>query len=997
MFHLLAAVALQGTPVDFDREVLPILSDHCYACHGPDAAAREGDLRLDSREGVLRVAEPGAPDASELFARVSHAAEGKRMPPRDAKNPLTAEEIDSLRRWIEGGITWEAHWSFQAPEPRSSPQEDDPWCRDPIDGFVLERLRENGLEPSPPAQPGVWLRRVTLDLTGLPPTLEALDRFEADLDQARDRTARDAVYASVVDALLASTGHAEHRTRQWLDVARYADTNGYQNDFRRDQWPWRDWVLRAYRDNMPYDQFVVEQVAGDLIPDATVDAVLATGFQRNHRTVTELGSIDEEWRVENVADRAETTATAFLGLTLACARCHDHKYDPLSQQDYYGFYGFFNSIDEQGVYGEARGNVAPTLKLPTQAQGARIAELESAIADLEAAKVSAAEGAAERHDAWLAAHREDSHRDLPTPRLTYAGEGEHGLIELPGTVAGSVDLGRGVDFEGDRPFTVSLWLKAQGHGAVYSCMDDDDRYRGTDLVLLGDMRPAVHLIHAWNSRAIKVVGVEPLETGRWHHLAVAYDGTSSAAGVTLHVNGQAVEVVVEVDTLEGTIASTEPLRLGTRRFAGELEGALLDVRVDSRALRGDEVRALAAQRATGEEGLPHYLACFDGESRRIRSELSKARRERIALEGQIATAMVLRELEVPRETRVLERGLYDRRIGDPLTPNVPEVLGALPEAQEANRLALARWLVADSNPLTARVAANRVWQGFFGVGLVDTQDDFGTRGGRPSHPALLDRLALDLVEDGWDLRKLERRIALSSTYMQSSAVRPEVQERDPSNRLLARGPRRRLDAETVRDQALAVSGLLAERWGGPSVKPYQPEGLWKELAGGAGQGAYVPSQGEDLFRRSLYTYRKRTVPHPTLTTFDAPGFELCTVRRSRTNTPLQALAVLNDTTYVEAAWHLAAVMMEADEDPEARLRHGVRRLLGRWPGEGELGVLRAALDRHRAAFEGDPQAARALLGVGTTAPPPELRTPEWAAYTLVASTLLNLDEALSPR
>ncbi|MEZ6017084.1 MAG: DUF1553 domain-containing protein [Planctomycetota bacterium] len=1032
MYALALAQAPAGDPIDFDRDVLPILSDHCVQCHGPDAAARKADLRLDVRDDVLFVAEPGAAADSALYQRISHADPARRMPPADFPRQLTPAKIEALRRWIDEGVAWESHWAFTAPTRAAAPvREDDTWSRDALDVLVLGRLAEEGLAPSPPADRATWLRRVTFDLTGLPPDVAALDAYLADDSAEAD--------ARVVDRLLASPRRAEHRTREWLDLARYADTNGFQNDFGRDQWPWRDWVLRAFASNLPYDEFIVQQVAGDLLPGAARDALIATGFNRNHRSVTEGGSIDEEWRVEKVADRAETTATAFLGLTLGCARCHDHKFDPLTQRDYYAFYAFFDQVDEQGFYNEARGNVPPLIEVPTPAQEARLAALDASIAAREDELVALAATAPQRFGDWCgeSQHPQRLAGEWGRLLLEYAGERREGAprIELDGDAAHHVNLGQGVSFEQDVPFTVSMWLRPDSNGAVYSRMDDTDRYRGTDLILLGDMRPAVHLIHEWTANAIKVVGVDPLDKGRWQHVAVTYDGSRKASGVKLYVDCVERAVKVEVDTLDGTLATEEPLRIGLRRYAGALAGALHDFRVDALALDVDELLNLARRRPRAEAAalcLTRYFAGsenpepaelerlaagalpfftpFDQATLDARSALADLRRERerLAREG-IATVMVMRDRAEPRETRLLDRGQYDRPKGEPLQPDVPAALGGLTADAPRNRLGLARWLVDPANPLVARVAANRVWASFFGAGLVTTPEDFGVRGARPTHRAVLDHLAVSLVDSGWDLQALERRIALSATYRQSSHAAPALRERDPENHLLARGPRHRLDAETVRDQALFAAGLLVERIGGPSVKPYQPAGLWEELAGGAGQGPYVQSAGDDLYRRSLYTYRKRTVPHPTLTTFDAPGFELCVARRARTNTPLQALALWNDPTYAEAARHLAARMWAAPRSAGAgegvdaddtRLAFGARVVLSRELRAEELRVLRASLDAYRASFGADPAAAAAHLGIGASAgqAAPDGATPtEWAAYSAVAATLLNLDEALTER
>lgn len=994
MLSFAAALVLVagGDPPDFAGEVLPILSDHCFHCHGPDAGTRKAGLRLDTRDSALDVIAPGDLEGSELIERLSDPDPDWVMPPPSYGKPLEQAEIEALRAWVEHGATWEEHWAYRAigDSADAAPSS--------IDAIVARGLAAEGIAPLAEADGATWLRRVTLDLTGLPPTVEELDRFEAALDVAGDEVGREAARTAVVDDLLQRPSRAEHRTREWLDVARYADTNGYQNDFRRDQWPWRDWVLRAFQDNMPYDRFVLEQVAGDLVTPRRDDAVLATGFQRNHRMVTEAGSIDEEWRVENVADRAETTATAFLGLTLACARCHDHKYDALTQRDYYRFYAFFDSIDEKGVYQETRGNVPPLLRVPSPEQEARLAELDVEIAALEQDVEASRTRVEARHAAWLADVPEPA--GLPLAALEFRG-GEDG-VSLDGTKETAPDLGTAVGFERDRPFTVSLWVRPESHGAIYARMAEDSTYQGTDLVLLGDMRPAVHLISSWTQDALKVVGERPLAKGVWQHVAVRYDGSGEAKGVTLFVDGRAATLRTEVDRLAGSIQTAAPLRVGTRHYAGELTGQVLDLRVDHAALSGEQVLALASVRAARADGAAFFAACFDGEFRELTGALVRTRETRDRLrDEEIPTAMVLAERDEPRVTRLLDRGQYDRPTGDPLTPGIPETFGALPARADGgarhDRLDLARWLVDPANPLTARVAVNRVWAGFFGVGLSATQEDFGVRGDRPRHLELLDRLAEDFIASGWDLRALERRIVLSETYRQSSAAGADALMRDPENRWLARGPRHRLDAEVLRDQALSVAGLLAPRFGGPSVKPYQPDGLWAELAGGAGQGKYVPSTGDDLFRRSVYTYRKRTVPHPTLTTFDAPGFELCTVRRARTNTPLQALATLNDVTYVEAARHLAAAMMESSSEAAARVEHGVRAVLSRRPTDAEREVLAGALARHMDDFRADPAAAVALLSAGATAPTEDRRTPEWAAYTMIASTLLNLDEALTKR
>lgn len=983
---------------EYDRTVAPILSELCFDCHGPDGAARQAGLRLDTREGVLEVAEPGSRSDSELWSRIRSSDPDLRMPPPETGESLSAGQVEVLGAWIDAGVPVQAHWAFVAPQPQAIPSApastaaEEPFlaadaeARE-IDAFVLAGLKENGLRPSPPASPATLLRRVTLDLTGLPPTPEELDAFLADPS--------DAAYAAAVDALLHSPRHAEHVTTEWLDGARYADTNGYQNDFARHQWPWRDWVLRSFQSGQPYDEFALEQIAGDLLPGATRDQILATGFQRNHRTVTEAGSLDEEWRVENVVDRVETTSTVFLGLTMGCARCHDHKYDPITQAEFFGLYGFFNSIDEKGVYEETRGNVAPVIEVPGPEHAARLAEIEGRLNVAQAEFESATEAVLPERDGWIAGLgsadwiQPQVHAGFPAPQL------------LDGTLDNAPILAGEMAFNADQPYTVAAWVKADSHGAVWAKMADDDTYRGADLVIFADGRAASHLIHDWPENAIKVVTEDPLPLGVWMHLTVAYDGSGTAAGLRILRGGVPLATRLEADSLSAATEVAAPLRLGTRRYAGELRGSIGDLRVLGeappegldlawpQALRGDPDQA-ETLRAIHRDAYASTLVA-------ARERVAALRSEREDVARSVPTAMVLAERAEPRPTYVLDRGRYDApRTDQAITPHVPAVLGALPPDVPPDRLALARWITSPNNPLFARVQVNRVWKRFFGRGLAASQENFGVQGERPSHPALLDHLALGFVESGYDQRALERRIVLSSTYRQNSNANPADYERDPDNALLSRGPRYRLDAEAIRDSALYVSGLLVERVGGPPTRPYQPPGLWSELAGGAGQGPYVQDTGEGLWRRSLYTHRKRTVPHPTLSTLDAPGFEICQVRRARTNTPLQVLALMNDVTYVEASRALAErVVREHPDDPDAQLRSGFRRCTGRLPDRAELAILRGGYERRLDSYQTAPKSAAELLAVGDSeAPAP---SPELAALTTTMAVLLNLDETLTKR
>ncbi len=777
---ILSAIARCADPapsVRFSRDVLPILAENCFQCHGPDEKARKAKLRLDTQEGVLRVVKPGKSADSELVRRITAAAD-EVMPPPKTNRKLTAAQKDTLRRWIDAGAAWGKHWAYEPPVRLPLPPvKDHTWGRTAIDLFVLARLEREGLAPSPEASKETLIRRVTLDLTGLPPTPAEVDAFLA--DHSPD------AYEKVVDRLLSSPRYGERMAMDWLDDARYADTNGYQNDFARTMWPWRDWVVAAFNANQPFDRFVIEQLAGDLLPNATLQQRIATGFNRNNRTVTEAGSIDEEWRIENAVDRVETTATVFLGLTMGCGRCHDHKFDPISQKEFYGFLAFFNSLNEKGVYTEQRGNVAPLITLPTP--------------------------------------------------------------------------------------------------------EDERRLREFD----------------------------------------------------------------------GAIAATE-------RAVRELESAN-----PGKVLVEAELKALKAAAA-------------------------KLRKDKGDYQQRIPSVMVMEDLKTPRPTFVLKRGRYD--MPDPaqkVEPGVPSCLSPLPSGAPRNRLGLAEWLVSPDNPLTARVTVNRYWQRLFGTGLVKTAENFGLQGEPPSHPELLDWLATEFAR-GWDVKAMQRLIVTSATYRQSSKATAALVQHDPENRLLARGPRFRLPAELVRDNALAISGLLVERTGGPSIKPYQPAGLWEELAGGAGEGPYVQDKGAGLYRRSLYVYRKRTVPHPAMTTFDAPSREVCQVKRARTNTPLQALELLNDVTYVESARRLAQMMLaDGGHTPEERIRFAFRRATARIPEAKEVQVLAHGLERYRKAFAADREEALRYLRHGDSPVDPRLDPVELAAYTATAGVILNLDETIT--
>ncbi len=848
------------------------------------------------------------------------------MPPKKHGVRLTRDQIDLLRRWIEQGAKWQQHWAFLPPKrPELPAVKNSGWVRNPIDAFVLARLEREGLSPSPEADRVTLLRRVTLDLTGLPPTPEEVDAFLKEADAQPQ-----AAYERVVDRLLASPRYAERMAIRWLNAARYADTNGYQSDGERIMWRWRDWVINAYQRNMPFDQFTIEQLAGDLLPQPTLEQKIATGFNRNHRGNAEGGIIPEEYAVEYVADRVETTATVWLGLTIGCARCHDHKFDPIKQKEYYQLFAFFNNVPEHGR-AIKYGNSPPVIKSPTVAQQKELGQLEQRLA--EARRQLALAGDIDR------AQREWEKELLRQDQPLQWFPGEHLQAACADAADGQgLDLDRVPPVELDRKigdfgfyhrFSLSLWFQAgKSSGTLLSRMVDTDRGEGY-AVRLVDGKVQLNLVKRWLDDSLRVETRRQLDVGQWHHVLVTYDGSRVAQGVRIYINGQAEPLKVLLDELNQSFRTDQPVRIGAGGGPeSRFHGRIARVRIYAECLGADEavtlavaepITLLAKTPATKRSAaqLAKLRACFlDGYApetvRQGHQQVRQLTREREKRIDSFPTTMIMQELPVPRDAFVLIRGEYDKH-GEKVQPGVPAALPRLSGAK-LNRLALARWLVDPRHPLTARVAVNRFWQMYFGTGLVKTVDDFGSQGEPPSHPELLDFLATEFVRGGWNVKALQKLIVTSSTYRQSSRVSRELLQKDPENRLLARGPRFRLSAEMIRDQALFVSGLLVEKIGGPSARPYQPAGLAKEL----GADPYKQDQGENLYRRGLYTFWKRTVAPPMMINFDAPGRETCLVRETRTNTPLQALNLLNDVTFVEAARNLAQRGAAVGEDAPGR-------------------------------------------------------------------------------
>ena len=1032
-----AAGATDSGPrgVEFNRDIRPILSDRCFTCHGPDKATRLSPLRLDTEEGALAdlggrfAIVPGKPAKSEIIHRITADNAALRMPPSySGKDELTQPEIDTIRRWIEQGAKWQNHWSFIPPKRPTIPAvESGDWPRNSIDYFVLRRLEREGLTPSPETDLATLIRRVTLDLTGLPPTPAEVDDFLND-DSPN-------AYEELVDRLLRSPKYGERMAVVWLDAARYADTSGYQSDSERHMWRWRDWVIHAFNANMPFDQFTVEQIAGDMLPNATLDQIIATGFNRNHSQNGEGGIIPEEYLVENVVDRVETTSTVWLGLTMGCARCHDHKYDPIKQKEFYEVFAHFNNIPERGKAFKY-GNSPPFVKAPTPDQQAQLAELDK---KLSAAEKQFAEQKSELDAAqkvwetsllgsvrvdWLLRDRLVVHHPLDGDIAgASAGKPVRPKLEdgqphfVPGRLGEAasfdgkrfINAGDVANFNYDDKFTLAAWIYPQTpDGVIVSrATEGEEGETGYGLYLNGG-RVQINLAQRWIDDGVRSETQDALPLNDWHHVLVTYDGTRVPTAFRVYINGQSQALTHLLDGINNPIQQDQPLRIGASGFPRpRFQGHIDDVRIYETALTSEqaavvsttesvrEIAQLPPARRTPAQSDKIRLCFLDQYApqhvRQAWRRLIELQREREQLWDSFPTVMVMQELEPRRETFRLNRGAYDSP-AEKVTPDVPAIFPPLPEAQEKNRLTFARWLVDPANPLPARVTVNRFWQMYFGAGLVKTAENFGSQGEWPTHPALLDWLATEFIRSGWDVKAIQKVIVTSATYRQSSKVKPLLVERDPDNRLLGRGPRFRLPAQIVRDQALAIAGLLVEEVGGPSVKPYQPPGLWKELTG----KEYRRDKGDNLYRRSLYTFWKRTAAPPAMVTFDSAIRDTCHVRQTRTNTPLQALNLMNDVTYVEASRLLGERMItEGGTTPEERISFGYRLATAREPAAEETRVLVDGLHHHLDRYQTDRKAALKLLSEGEYPRNQTLEVAELASYTTLASLILNLDETIT--
>lgn len=998
---LLASLSgLAAEDIRFNRDIRPILSENCFYCHGQDPKHREAGLRLDVREEAVKANDgvtaivPGKPEQSEILKRLlSHDAD-EQMPPPESNRKVSAAQIELIRRWIAQGAPYEKHWAFVPPEKAPAPKVADArWIRQPFDRFVLAKLEAEKLKPSPEARPAAWLRRASFDLTGLPPTPAEIAAFEQDVGLRGDLA-----YLTAAQRLLDSPRFGERLAQEWLDVARYADTHGFNNDSARSMWRWRDWVIASFNENKRFDRFVTEQLAGDLLPDPTPDQRLATAFNRNHVINSEGGIIDEEYRVEYVADRVRTTSTALLGLTTECARCHDHKYDPITQKDYYRMFAFFNNVHEYGEDGRVA-NAVPLLVTPTAEQEAKLREMERRLRAIDIALQASPtpEGLLPDLDTRLQAENAKLAPKAPKP----AKPNEARV------------LAKEADVDPKRGTTLSVWFKAKAvsaDGPIISALDRSGNPAavsyggGRELRLVGDeVEWAASQRYPAYATIVRTVGAK-IRPGAWHQVAVHIRGAENAATIALFVDGEEVPTQIRHDGVAGAPAKRDWL-LGAdgkaKPFDGEVSGfqtypsVLTPAQVRHAYWLSSRDRLSADQRLAVRKAVDRR---HTGRLQALQTERDTLWNERLAFIRSLPTTMVMEEMPKPRQAYVLNRGAYDAP-GEKVDAGVPEQLIApWPADAPKNRLGLARWFLQPRHPLAARVVVNRFWAQLFGVGLVKTVEDFGTQGEWPSHPELLDTLARDFVDGGWNVKAFFKAVVLSSTYRQTSDASPELYARDPENRLLARGPRVRLTSEQIRDQALAVSGLLAEKLGGPSVRPYQPEGLYKGIVVDAPYPSttWELGKGDELYRRSLYTFWKRTVPHPAMLTFDSPDREFCSARRSRTNTPLQALVLWNETGYLEASRKLGERMLkEGGPDDDARAAFAFRLATGRAPLAAEREVMTRTFAQLRADYAARPDDAAKLLKVGASPADPKLPADELAAATGVANLILTLDETIT--
>ncbi|CAG5018122.1 hypothetical protein DYBT9275_05934 [Dyadobacter sp. CECT 9275] len=1034
--------------LDYNQHVKPVLSDKCFACHGPDKAKQKAGLRLDMQEAAYaelpenpgKVAiDPGNLKGSEFFHRIISDDPEYRMPTPDSHLSLTAKEKAILIRWIREGAEYKPHWAFVKPEKTEMPEvKNEDWPKNPIDYFILSKLEEENLTPSKEAGKELLLRRVTLDLTGLPPTLSEIDQF------LKDNTAN--AYEKQVDRLLSSPHYGEKMAVDWLDLARFADSHGYTVDRLRDMSPYRDWVISSFNQNMPYDKFLHWQLAGDLMPNPSKEMMIATAFNRNHQQNMEGGIIEEEFQTEYVVDRTNTFGDAMLGLSVGCAKCHDHKYDPVSQKNYYELFSFFNNVKEAGQISWNDALPTPTLLLPTDEQDKTLRYIKTRIAkqeqDLENSKVRAQDD----FKKWM---DEKTYKKLLGEKIPRSGlqafytfdngtlkndinpkqtgvmkrdagqPGDNALLVEHGSGKAMaldgdtyLDLSEAGVFRKSEPFSIGIWLnipKELKEGVILHKSQAERLYnfRGYHLYLK-DNKLELNMAHTAPSDAITKVTKGGIPRDKWIQLTITYDGSAKARGYRLYLDGAEMPMETTMDQLVKDIhfgATPEPgLQIGAWwRGLGFKGGKVDDIAVYNRALTPFETTLLAGKNtwhstlgsgntnASGTDLLrQYYMSAISPIVRSAQDSLKKTRTQLADSVKNIRELMVMQELPQRKKAHILIRGNYDA-LGEEVFPNTPESIFAFPKNLPKNRYGLAQWLTNPGNPLTSRVAVNRLWQNFFGTGIVKTTEDFGNQGEQPSHPQLLDWLAVTFRESGWDVKKLNKLIVMSATYRQDSRATREVREKDPENRWFAHGPVNRMTAEMIRDNALMASGLINRKIGGKSVKPYQPEGLWE-----INSASYKADSGDAVYRRSLYIIVKRSVPNPTLSTFDATSRSFCVVRRQKTNTPLQALVTLNDPTFVESM-KVMGEQMTVTADKRKAITDTYRKLTGRIPSQKEIDLLLILQKTQYEKFSKSPQKAAGWLREGQYRVRENIDSNLVAANAVVASTILNSDATLTKR
>ena len=1000
--------------ISFQREIRPILSEYCFTCHGPDANQRKADLRLDTSEGLLEsgIIE-GKPQESDLYLRLVHLDPKKVMPqPKLGKTPTKAQ-VALIGEWIRQGAKTETHWAFtkvkRPPLPQTNNTLPQSWVTHPVDRFLLERLKNSEIIPSPRADKYTLIRRLTLDLLGLPPTHSEIEAFFKDNSPT--------AYETLVDRLLTSEHHGERLALDWLDAARYADTHGYHLDTARDMTKWREWVIKAYNSDMPYNQFTIEQLAGDLLPNATIDQKIASGFNRNHMITFEGGAIPEEYLNNYIIDRVNTTATVWLGMSIACAQCHDHKYDPITQKDYYRLYAFFNRLPESGI--GAVGNSAPLLEVPTNNQKDELVRLDLEIAEWENKGKIKTKKSEEEFATWLSGIKERKNPIWETQIPTKAQSKKGAIL--------AIGKDQSITVSGPNPATdihqISWKGKTTPTGILLEFLPSPEsenrlgRSPNGNMVLTSLKLEMVNQSGQATLVPIKAIHASRSQTTYPVENLLVSGGKGWGIFPEVKMDHKLVldlgssRVVSDQDELRLTLGYESPygghtagrFRVKTTDLSSAISYATFPESFNGK----DPKWAINPSKEQQKQLLDWYLKSGSKDGSKFQVEIAALKKKRADAAKSFPTAMVMQDMANPRDTFIRIRGAYDKK-GDKVVQGVPDVLSPFPADAPNNRLGLAQWLVSRDNPLTARVYVNRIWQLFMGTGLVRTVEEFGSQGEQPSHPEFLDWLAAEFMEPthpamrgkAWSTRGLIRLIVTSEAYKQSAIVALDNLKKDPDNRLLSRASRLRLPAEIIRDQALAASGLLDRRIGGVSVNPYQPAGLWEELMGREDSAKFtaqffVQSKGADLYRRSIYTFWKRTSPPAALATFDAPDRETCTVRRARTNTPLQALVLLNDPTYVEASRKLAEKILLSHGGTKERFEYAFQAVLARNPSPKEIEVLTKVLDRQRTHFNAHPEAATGLLRVGDSSFNNTLSPAELATWTILSSVLLNLDEAVN--